>query len=116
MDDRFVVLNPIPQSKPFPAPSEARTWSTEELDATLQSQFAGLASRANGYGDCSLGNDVACLLRGTGPLSSLRKDRASLAAEIPTAASGLKPNLVAVFTNRRRQSALRRDILDGAVV
>ena len=34
--------------------------------------------------NCSLGNHVGCLLRGTGPLSSLRKDRALLTASIST--------------------------------
>ena len=45
-------------------------------------------------GDFSLGNDVGCLLRGTGPLS-LRKDRVSLGASILTGNPGLQLFLLA---------------------
>ena len=116
MDDRFVALNPIPQSKPFPAPSEARAWSSEDtrrhgckVNLPVGKPYQWLRGSLAGQ-RCRLAT------QGHRPLSSLRKDCASLTAEIPTAASWLAPNLVAVFTNRRRQSALRRDILDSAVV
>ena len=89
MDALFVALNPIPQSKSFRAPSEARAWRSEDTRRHgCKVNLPSWQAVPMVTGDCSLGNDVACLLRGTGPLSSLRKDRASLGAEIPTAACG----------------------------
>jgi len=66
MDDRFVALNPIPQSKSFRARARRERGVVKTPDVTVAKSICLLASRTNGYGDCSLGNDVAWLLRDTG--------------------------------------------------
>ena len=62
-------------------PSEARSWSREDTQRRGGAvNLPGWLAYPMAIKNCSLGNDVGCLLRGTGPLSSRRKDRASLAA------------------------------------
>jgi hypothetical protein len=67
MDDRFVALNLIPQSKSLRARARREPGVVKTPDATVAKSICLLASRANGYGDCSLRNEVARLLGGTGP-------------------------------------------------